>query len=170
MIKKIKDNVWQLCFKLFGSCVYLIEFEKNNVLIDASSSLNTNELVEDLKELNIKPSEIDMVLLTHYHFDHVGNINLFENAKIYGNKKDFKDKKILDFDKLEIKEIKIIKTPGHSKGSVCFLYKDILFSGDTIFHNGIGRTDLPNSSLEDMNKSLKKLEKINYKILCPGHI
>ena len=170
MIKKIKDNVWQVCFKLFVSCIYIIKLEKNNVLIDASSSLNTNELIKGLKELGIKPLEIDMVLLTHYHFDHVGNINLFENAKIYGSKKDFKDKKILDFDKLKIKEIKVIETPGHSKGSVCFLYKDILFSGDTISHNGIGRTDLPNSSLENMNRSLKKLEKINYKILCPGHI
>ena len=170
MINKIKDNVWQLHFRSFGSCVYLIKYKENNILIDTGSSLNTSELIEDLEKLNIKPLDIDILLLSHYHFDHAGNVNLFENAKIYGSKEDFKDTKILDLDKLNIKEIEVIKTPGHSKGSVCFLFGDVLFSGDTIFDIGIGRTDLPNSSPEDMVKSLKKLERVDYKILCPGHV
>ena len=44
-----------------------------------------------------------------------------------------------------------------------------LFSGDTIFHNGIGRTDLPNSQPEKMAESLEKIKKLNIKTLCPGH-
>lgn len=170
MIQKIKNNVWHLYFKLFGSCVYLIKLKAHNILIDTGSILNRSELTENLKKLNIKPLEIDIVLLTHNHPDHTGGIKIFKNAKIYGDKQDFKNEKILDLNKLKTKEIKIIKTSGHTKGSVCFLYKDILFSGDTLFHRGtIGRTDLPTSIPEKMQKSLEKLLKINYKILCPGH-
>jgi len=56
---------------------------------------------------------------------------------------------------------------------VCYLYEDVLFSGDTIFdkeHNYVGRTDLPESNPEAMQESLEKLKKLNYKILCPGHL
>ena len=170
MINKIKSNIWQLYFKSFGSCVYLLKIENKLILIDSSSKEAQTGLLNDLEELYIKPEQINVIILTHNHWDHIENINIFENAKIYGDEKDFKDEEILDFGSLKIKEIEIIKTPGHTKGSVCFLYEDILFSGDTIFHDGIGRTDLPTSSPENMKKSLEKLKKINYKILCPGHV
>lgn len=162
MINKIKENIWQLSFKSFGSCVYFIKIKEHNILIDTSSPENRKELIQDLKELNISSEQINMVLMTHEHWDHIENIDLFKNAKIY----DYNN-----IDKLNIKEIKVVKTPGHTKDSICFLYNDILFSGDTIFHNGgIGRTDLINSQPEKMQESLEKLSKINYEILCPGHI
>ncbi len=171
MIKRIKENVWQLCFKSFGSCVYVLKIENKIIVIDTSSKETRQELTEDLEELNIKPGQVDIILLTHNHWDHTGNIDVFENAKIYGDKIDFKGEEILDLDDLKMKEIEIIKTPGHTKGGVCFLYEDILFSGDTIFGGGyIGRTDFPESEPEKMQESLEKLKKINYEILCPGHL
>ena len=171
MINKIKNNVLQLNFKLFSSCIYLIKLKKQIILFDTGSPLARKELKTDLKKIKIKPEDIDIIILTHNHFDHIGNNSLFKNAKIYGNKLDFKSDKIKDVNKLKIKEFKIIKTPGHTKGSFCVLYKDILFSGDTIFNNGyIGRTDLPNSQPEKMKQSLEKINKIKYKILCPGHL
>ena len=171
MIQKIKNNIWQIAFDLFGSCVYIIKIRNQIIAIDTGSEWNKEELKKELKKLKINPKEVDIVILTHNHFDHTGNIELFKNAKVYGSKGDFKSKKVLDINKLKIKEFKIIKTPGHSKGSICILYNGVLFSGDTLFHNnGIGRTDLPGGSEKDMKNSLKKLSKINYKILCPGHI
>lgn len=171
MIKRIKKNVWQLCFKLFGSCVYMLRINNKIILIDTSTRENQNEFLNDLKELKINPLDVNIILLTHNHWDHTGNIDVFENAKIYGDKKDFKDEEILDLDNLKIKEIEIIKTPGHTKGGVCFLYEGVLFSGDTIFGEGyIGRTDFPESEPEKMQESLEKLNKINYEILCPGHL
>lgn len=192
MINKIKDNVFQLHFKKFGSCVYVLKlskleqtksFERTEnkltqnsiinkkdlfsvlnkiILIDTSTKENAEELLQDLKELKIKPEQVDIILITHTHFDHIGNIDLFENAKVYDEK---------NIGEFKIKKIKVIKTPGHKEDCICFFYKDILFSGDVLFHNGIiGRTDLPGSSPEEMKKSLDKLSKINYKILCPGHI
>lgn len=170
MIKRIKENVWQLCFKSFGSCAYILKINNKIILIDTSTKDNMPELLKDLEELNIKSGQVNIILLTHNHWDHTGNIDIFENAKIYGDKKDFKDEEILDLDYLKMKEIEIIKTPGHTKGGVCFLYEEILFSGDIIFHDGIGRMDLPGGSETQMKKSLKKLQTINYKILCPGHV
>lgn len=170
MIKKIKDHVWQMHFIPFGSCVYLIKLKNRNILIDTSTLQNRTELLQDLKKLNLKPKNINIILLTHGHFDHVENLELFKNAEFYGGKEDFRDcNRIIDIKKLKIPEIKIIKTSGHTFGSVCFLYRDVLFSGDTLFKNGIGRTDFPNSSQDDMQNSLNMLKNLKFKFLCPGH-
>lgn len=101
MIKKIKQNIWQLCFRSFGSVVYLVKLKNNNIIIDTGSTLNKDELTTDLKELKINPLKIDILILTHNHWDHTGNIKLFENAKIYANKKEFTQDHIIDINKLK---------------------------------------------------------------------
>lgn len=160
MISQISSNVFQLYFDTFGSTVYVLKLEKN-ILIDTSSKDNKEELVNDLKQLNLKPENINFVILTHSHWDHNGNLNLFKNASIITNE---------NLNQLP-ETIKPIKTPGHTKDSLCFLYKDILFSGDTIFHdNGRGRTDLPGGSENQIQESIKKIKTLKYNILCPGHI
>ena len=184
MITQIKTSseikVWKIDFKFFGSNIYLIQIKNKNIIIDTSSYQNKNEIVSNLEKLNLKPSDIDILLLTHNHWDHVQNIDLFLNSnpsiEIYGSKEDFNDErysKIKNIKQIESRfpELKIIKTSGHTPGSVCFyLEKEkILFSGDTIFYNGIGRTDFPESSPEEMEKSLEDLRQIPYKKLCPGH-
>jgi len=169
MISKIRENIWQFKFKKFGSYIYLIKINKKNILIDTGSPENINSLLEDLSELKLTPQDIHLVILTHNHWDHLGGLILFINSKVYGSKKDFGEN-LLDPKKLKIKGLKIIETPGHSKGGICILYKDVLFSGDTIFHrNTIGRTDLPGSSEKEMRESLKKISQIKFKTLCPGH-
>jgi glyoxylase-like metal-dependent hydrolase (beta-lactamase superfamily II) len=160
MIRKISDNTFQLCFKKFGSCVYLLKLDKV-VLIDTSTEKNREELISDLEKLRIKPEDIDFILVTHRHYDHIGNLSLFPNARILRSK---------DKEKIENLGIRVIKTPGHSSDIIFFLYRDILFSGDTLFHDGIGRVDLPDSEPKKMQKSLEKLKKLKYKKLCPGHL
>ncbi|MBU3923570.1 MAG: MBL fold metallo-hydrolase [Nanoarchaeota archaeon] len=161
MINQIKPNVHQLHFNTFGSTVYLINLDDKNILIDTSTKENEQELLKDLKKLNVQPENISILILTHNHYDHVGNNNLFKNAKIITNKNP------QDLPK----EFKPIQTPGHTQDSFCILYDDILFSGDTIFHhNGRGRTDLSGGNEQQILNSIRKLKKINYKILCPGHI
>ncbi len=172
MIEKIKDNLYALSFEYFGSIVYYLILEGEKIIIDTSSEVNKEELIEDLKKLNVSPEEIDIVILTHDHFDHTGNIKLFKNAKFFGSKEDFNVGFIEDIENLGIKDLRVIKSPGHTKGSICLYYlkEKILFSGDTIFHRGfIGRTDLPNSIPEKMAESLEFLKQIDYEILCPGH-
>ena len=159
--QKLKDNVFQLYFKEFGSCVYLIKQDRDNILIDTSSKENGKELMTELKKLKVDPRDVHYILLTHNHWDHTGNLEFFPNAKIYDAK---------NIDQMTLILFRPIKTPGHTKDSICFLYKDILFSGDTLFHNGTGRTDLPESEPNKMKESLDKLKKVDYSILAPGHI
>ena len=198
MITKIKPNISQLNFQTFGSTAYLIKLREQsylpeakrtqrkaklsapkgekphtqseahhnctaitNILIDTSSKENKQELIQDLKKLNLSPNDINTLIITHNHYDHVGNNDLFKNAKIITNKN------TQDLPK----ELKPIQTPGHTPDSFCILYNDVLFSGDTIFHNGgRGRTDLPGGNTQQILESIEKLKNINYKILAPGHI
>ncbi|MEK6844849.1 MAG: MBL fold metallo-hydrolase [Nanoarchaeota archaeon] len=166
MITSIKPNIYQLHFRNFGSCVYVLKINSKVILIDTSSKSAKEELLNDLKTLKISPENVDVVILTHNHYDHIENLNLFKNTKTYLAEELNKNSIIK-----ELPKMKIIETPGHTPESKCFLYQDILFSGDTIFHQGgIGRMDLPGGSEEQMRESLKKLKKIKFKILCPGHI
>ncbi|MEA3399459.1 MAG: MBL fold metallo-hydrolase [Patescibacteria group bacterium] len=178
MITKISPEVSKIKFKNFGSLVYLIKIKNQNILIDTSSKENEKELVSSLKELNLTPKDISIIILTHAHYDHIDNITLFPNSKIYSdfkkainrNHSQTKIKNILPIEKQLIKKFKIYKTPGHTQNDILILYKNILFSGDVIFHRGsIGRTDLPESSPEKMKKSLEFIKTINYEILAPGH-
>jgi glyoxylase-like metal-dependent hydrolase (beta-lactamase superfamily II) len=81
-------------------------------------------------------------------------------------------KKVESVDKLKIGDIEIefLHTPGHTPGSQCFMVKQTLVSGDTLFIDGCGRVDLPGSSSEDMFHSLQKLATLpDDTLLLPGH-
>jgi glyoxylase-like metal-dependent hydrolase (beta-lactamase superfamily II) len=178
MIKKISKEVTQINFNNFGSIVYLIELPGNKILIDTSSKENSEKLLSSLFLLKILPKDINTIILSHAHYDHTENINLFLNAKVYGNFKKIiekdhsekEEKRIIPIEKFPLKEFKIFKTPGHTEGDIVLLYKNILFSGDIIFHNGyIGRTDFPESIPKKMQTSLEFIKKLNFEILCPGH-
>ncbi len=165
MINQITQNVRQLNFKNFSSCVYLVKLPEP-ILIDTGSREAREELVADLKNLFIEPEDVNSIILTHNHWDHNGNLEVFKNAKIYSsiNIKELKSK---------FPEFKTFETPGHTRDSICILYENILFSGDTIFdknQNYVGRTDMPESLPEEMPNTLEKLKNINYEILCPGHL
>lgn len=67
-------------------------------------------------------------------------------------------------------EVKVLHTPGHSEGSVCYFIEDALFSGDTLFNLSIGRTDFPGSSWPQMQQSLEKFKLIEGEYaIYPGH-
>lgn len=129
-------------------------------------------------------SDVKKVIFTHLHYDHIGNNNLFTNARFYASKESIEDYKnnrmgtvlsdikiigpLLDINEIDA-DIKIISCPGHTRGSIAILYKGILFSGDTLFNRGYGRTDLPTSVPDQLETSLKCLRAVKYDTLCPGH-
>ena len=182
-MEKVKDKI----YKISGdSNVYFLDFY-TKIIIDTSCYEN-RELVK--KELKGKLEQIEIVIFTHLHYDHIGNWDLFKNAKFYASSDEIKffeknplgsvlnkevlknfKVKLLYLEELDLKSLglKLISTPGHTVGSICLLYEDVLFSGDTLFEEGYGRLDLPSSKPAEMKKSLEILKKIKFKILCPGH-
>ncbi|KAK8847185.1 hypothetical protein M9Y10_019768 [Tritrichomonas musculus] len=113
--------------------------------------------------------ELDAPKLTDSH----GNLSdyfkrcLSEPVKHYDKAITVKDGDIIKQDELEFK---VMHTPGHTSGGVCYIIDDVMFSGDTIFRRNIGRTDMFDGDSDVYTKTLKKLSEIpnNYRIL-PGH-
>ena len=110
------------------------------------------------------------VIITHYHFDHIGALKMIKNdyhVKIY----DYSN--LVDgYNKIGTFEFEKISTPGHKDDLIAIYFKEenILFCGDFIFKGGIGRYDFPDSSFEDMKKSIKKILSYPYDmIIFPGH-
>ncbi|UCD20548.1 MAG: MBL fold metallo-hydrolase [archaeon] len=196
MIEKIHEKVWKLSFKFFGSLCYLVKLTNNYLLIDTSSSRNKEELLSDLKSIQVPLNKVT-VLLTHLHWDHVGCLTPFK--KIYASKIEIEDfnkdpsaalaaysreeleevkkSNLLPFSKLDKeikKEIQVIIAPGHSRGSVAFYMpkQQVLFPGDVVFSEDgsvIGRYDLPTSVPEKVQESIDKVLKLKFKVFCPGH-
>lgn len=161
--------------------VYLIEDNKEAILIDAGA--NPKKILDFLKQHNLT---LKFILMTHNHIDHSKALNEIKNSTscnvcmsekdrdiAFGSNisdfEDIKDNQEFIFNKIKLTAI---ATPGHTAGSFSFYIKDedILFSGDTLFREGIGRIDLPTSSEKDMKSSLKKLLSLpsNTKVF-PGH-
>lgn len=183
MMKEIAPKVWKLNV---DSNVYFLDF-KEKIVIDTGPKAY-KAVVEDELSKVVEPDKVDIVIFTHLHYDHIGNFSLFPNAKFYASAEEIKllgENKVYAIGdpllavKFKVKlhplkdflGLKVINTPGHTKGSVCIYYpkEKVLFSGDTLFFNGFGRIDFPFSEPGKMEESLEKVGKIGYKILAPGH-
>lgn len=188
-IIKVRDNIWKI--KGNGN-VYLLNLKKK-IVIDTGIGYDKELIKKQISEIT-SPDDIEIVIFTHLHYDHISNFDLFPNAEFYCSKEEKEDylknkfgailnqeivksfnTELNDID--EIKDllnddgIQIFHVSGHTKGSIALFHKElsILFSGDTIFDKGHGRIDLPTSSPNDMDESVKRLKSLNYRILCPGH-
>ena len=111
--------------------------------------------------MSVDVKDVDVVLITHHHWDHDGNLDLFSDARIF----DFEN-----IGEFSLSGFEVFKVPGHTKDSLAFLYSGVLFSGDTLFFNGVGRVDFEESVPEKMEESLELLRGLDYDVLCPGHI
>lgn len=169
---------------------YILYNESDCVIVDPGD--NAPLLFATLEENGLK---CKFVLLTHAHFDHCNVCSLLQSngAKIFmhaGDKsllrtdknlavkfgisfKSFKpDYYVTDGQKLDLCgiEFTVVHTPGHTNGSVCYIAENFMFSGDTLFHLSVGRTDFPTGSDVKMRKSIKKLFALEKDyIVLPGH-
>lgn len=150
--------------KLKTNCYILYEDDKC-LIIDPGDE--ENNIIKQIDKLGVTPVGI---LLTHNHFDHTmyaDSLSSFYKVPIFDHKNLFEGvKKIGPFN------FTVIYTPGHSNTSITFYFKDydIMFVGDFIFYENIGRVDLPGGSFEEMISSINKIKKYDDNIvLYPGH-
>lgn len=179
----------------FGSmdnnCSLIID-EKTN----QSALVDCNEFSQKMIDM-IGDTDLKYILLTHGHFDHIIGVKSVKEkygAQVVISKEDEPmlnssklslavfcnasqnnvdaDIIVKDGDEITLGEIKIkvMATPGHTSGSVCYIAENCIFSGDTLFYCSCGRTDFPSGSPEQMMSSLQKLKALDgdYKVYT-GH-
>lgn len=139
---------------------YILSIKNKCIVIDPGDEY-------DKIKKRIGNKEVIGVIITHYHFDHIGALNNFDKNLIYDiNNLVEKENKISDFN------FEVIYTPGHKEDSITIYFKKekVMFTGDFIFKDGIGRIDLPGGNYKDMLKSLEKIKKYDKDIIVyPGH-
>ncbi|MEO0083993.1 MAG: MBL fold metallo-hydrolase [candidate division WOR-3 bacterium] len=172
---------------------YLLHSDQEIAVIDPG--------FEGLKILNkarTLDGKITHIINTHGHIDHIGankTIKEATDAKIYVHKDDAEllihpaknlsllvgefvqsppaDVVVDDNDIIKVGqvELKVIHTPGHTKGGICLLADKFAFTGDTLFFDSIGRTDFPDADEQTMFESLKKLVHLlsDDMVVYPGH-
>lgn len=179
----------------FGSmdnnCSLIID-EKTN----QSALVDCNEFSQKMIDM-IGDTDLKYILLTHGHFDHIIGVKSVKEkygAQVVISKE---DEPMLNSSKLSLAafcnapqnnvdadiivkdgdeitlgkiKIKVMATPGHTSGSVCYIAENCIFSGDTLFYCSCGRTDFPSGSPEQMMSSLQKLKALDgdYKVYT-GH-
>ena len=179
----------------FGSmdnnCCLIID-EKTN----QSALVDCNEFSQKMIDM-IGDTDLKYILLTHGHFDHIIGVKSVKEkygAQVVISREDEPmlnssklslavfcnapqnnvdaDIIVKDGDEITLGEtkIKVMATPGHTSGSVCYIAENCIFSGDTLFYCSCGRTDFPSGSPEQMMSSLQKLKALDgdYKVYT-GH-
>jgi len=190
MIKKINSKITMIHLSDMDSNIYLVG---KDTLVDTGTGNNFAKLHSILSRFGTDFDNIKRIINTHMHWDHIGGNRFFENAEIHIHGEDAKaleegsaemtnagyfgnqmkpmevSRKLKEGDK--IAGFEIIHTPGHSKGSICLWNKNdkILISGDTLFSDGVGRTDLPGGSEEELAKSIEKISSLDVEKILPGH-
>lgn len=170
------------------------------LITDQASGLSALvDCTDDSKEMRdfIGSAKLEYILLTHGHFDHIGGVAAISRdygAKVvisaqdasmlssgkaslsafFGIKQDkiTPDLTVSEGSSLMLGEtqIKVLATPGHTKGGVCYLLKDCIFTGDTLFFCSCGRTDFPGGSSKEIMRSLKRLATLEDSLkVYPGH-
>lgn len=188
---KLRNNfkIYQFVTDTLDSNSFIIEYKDFLFLIDPGERLSSNVITWLLKNNRV----LDFCLLTHEHFDHLIGynkiINKF-NAKTYcsdetknaisNSRKNLSYYHNIPFE-YEIKNrvyklpdfITVMKTPGHSKGSICFLIENCLFVGDTILENKKNITSkMPGGNKNELKESIsliRKLAKSDKLNIFPGH-
>ena len=180
----------------FRENTYICYDEQTLDAVVIDPGFESEKILERIKEENIK---LKAILLTHGHFDHIGAVDDIRNAlgvKAFACKHEkstlnnsavnmsahskqhglidveadvyLEDGAVIQAGSLKLK---LIHTPGHTRGGACYLINDALFSGDTLFSETVGRTDLPFSDTATLLTSIKeKLFTLEDSVVVyPGH-
>ena len=163
---------------------YIIGDEKSREAAVVDAGWEVDNLIEIAEKEKLK---INKVILTHSHYDHTQKVDElaaktratvyfheldFESIKKFIKNSGIKIIKLKNNDEIKVGnvKIKVIHTPGHTPGAICLLVENKLITGDTLFVNAIGRTDLAGGNSIILFESLQKLKKLDDNVeVYPGH-
>jgi glyoxylase-like metal-dependent hydrolase (beta-lactamase superfamily II) len=196
--EEIQQDIYLLRGEGKGSHNYLIRASYRNVLIDSGLDQNFLCLQEQLLSLGLKVRDIDLVINTHEHLDHIGSNRYFQESSFIAAHRFAATKITLEdhyvtlyrsgdrnevplrihlwlenrslFD-LGSHTLEVIHTPGHTSGSICiYEFKTkVLFSGDTVFAGGTLSYIAESGSVGDYVNSIMRLEARKISKIFPGH-
>lgn len=162
---------------MVNSFLMINEGTSRGIMIDPG-----NDIESLLKIVEKEKIDLDGIIATHGHIDHINGVNrvkerknalfymcnldkeLVESVSVQASMFGIKDPGRITIDrdlpcqgelKIADMDIKLLHTPGHSKGSVSLLVENTLFSGDALFNMSIGRTDLPGGNYSELINSIK---------------
>jgi glyoxylase-like metal-dependent hydrolase (beta-lactamase superfamily II) len=186
-------KIEKLILGYFAVNCYIVDMQDLKILIDPGADFKTLQKFLISNDTR-RP---DLILNTHGHYDHIGAVpQLMEEYGIAFYIDRDEEQIITDPEKncssifsqntLSLKTynlinsadkkyfnsfgIEIIKTPGHTPGSIMIRIEKKLFTGDLLFKGAIGRTDLPGGSLGDIKSSLSMLKRFDMELeVLPGH-
>ncbi len=198
LVKELQPSIHLISYRLKPSCnVFVIQGTHKNILIDTGIPDGFAELKAGLVEIGLQCKDINMILLTHEHIDHIGCVSNFPKSTLIAAHKNaakkigLHDEFVIMSQEFEehIKAIhidlhlgndtlidvggmsfRILHTPGHFSGSIC-LYersRQILFSGDTVFANGTLGGIFMSGNISDYIDSLENLRDLNIAHLYPA--
>ena len=176
-------NVKKLALGAYQTNCYLLWEGDKAVVIDPGYEPDTI-----LRALETLGMDLSAILLTHGHFDHVGAVKelvaetgcevyihaaeaalppMMTAGELYFTRTYAEGDTICPIPGLELT---VLHTPGHTPGSVCLLWGDQMFSGDTLFAGSCGRVDFPGGNPQEMLRSLRRLASLeaDYRV-HPGH-
>ena len=173
---------------------YLVN-ESSPILIDPGHLRLFDHVRQGLADLGLQLADISLVLCTHAHPDHIEAVGLFKQAGVPFAVHE-EEWRLIEKMKTQIVAMgvdleamapdfflgegdlsaggvqwQVLHTPGHSPGSCCFYLPEsrALFTGDLVFREGLGRTDLPGGSGEELKKSILRMAALDTDWILPGH-
>lgn len=195
---ELVPGIYQLRGEKPGSHVYLIKGTTKNVLIDTGVAGKFSVLKRQLAESGVRTRDIDLVILTHEHYDHIGATAFFHRTavvaahRLAANKLELQDEFVTfriyrdqpgkpfwvdvwleDGSMIDLGnyELQVIHTPGHTSGCIC-LYEPragLLFTGDTVFAGGTLSEIAVGGNVSDYVNSVRRLSNLKIRQLYPGH-
>jgi len=188
-------RIKQLTVGMMGVCCYIVSCEETGRAVIIDPGGDEERILHACKEDDLL---IDYIIASHGHPDHVcGNAKLKSatNAPIVMHKLEnefFSKQEVIDFfsmlglpqsppadllvedgDNITFgrEKLQIIHTPGHTPGGICLYSKPNCFTGDTLFVDGVGRTDFPGGSMNTLCESIDKLIRTlpHDTLVWPGH-
>ena len=142
---------------------YLLEKDNKVLVIDPGDE--DNKIIDKIGD-----REVAGIIITHYHFDHIGALEILSNkygVKVYNKNNMTEGKNTIDNFNFEV-----IYTPGHKEDCITVYFEDnkCMFCGDFIFRDNIGRCDLPGGNIKEMIASIEKIKSYDKDIIIyPGH-